>query len=220
MGLVSKARKGERKMGKNLSDSTRYFEVVIEGKQLLMHNGQLAGPLNEWTKKLKEVTGKRKKSDADHEKIMEIEFQGGLYYDDKLGPVIPGFVIDGCLVAGAKKRRLGKTFQSCVHAADDLYKLEYDGPRDREGLWSDPRFRDYRGVQVNRARVYRTRPKFTNWRLKFVVELFPCELNPDDVKEAVINGGAYSGIGDFRPRFGLFNLVSFKELKQTTRKAA
>ena len=207
-------------MSKNLMEQTRYFRVVIEGRQMLMHNGQLAGPLNDWTKKLKEYTGKRKKSDADHEKIMEIEFQGGLYHDDKLGPFIPGFVIDACMVAGAKKKRLGKVFQSCVHAADEAYPLQYEGPRTRDKLWADPRFRDYRGVRVNSARVYRTRAKFTNWKLEFDVELFPCELNPDDVKEALINAGAYAGIGDFRPRFGLFNLVSFKEVKQPLQKAA
>ena len=68
-------------------ENSRYFLVKIQGDQLLMHNGQLADPLNEHTKRLKEFTSKKRKSDDDHIKIGEIEFQGGLYFDDTIGPL-------------------------------------------------------------------------------------------------------------------------------------
>lgn len=197
----------------------RYFKVTVEGRQLLMHNGQLADPLNEWSKLIKEKTSIRKKSDADHMRIAELEFQGGLYFDEKLGPVLPGHLIDAAITAGARKKKLGTIFESCVHTVEDVYKLEYDGPRTREGLWADVRFRDRRGAGVQQSRVIRTRPKFSNWSVSFDLELFPCELNPGNLEQAIVDAGIYTGFGDFRPRFGLFTVKSFAEIK-TLKKAA
>ena len=195
-----------------MSDVIRQFKVTIHGRQLLMHNGQLADPLNPFTKSLKAVTSTRKKSDDDHEKIAEIEFQGGLYFDNALGPYLPGHVIDAVITEGARKKKLGKIFESCVHTMDDAYALQYTGPRTREKLWADPKFRARRGCGVQMARVIRTRPKFTDWSAAFDIELFPCELNPAQVKQAIVDAGIYVGVGDFRPRFGLFTVKAFEEV--------
>jgi len=193
---------------------TRYFKVVISGRSILMHNGQLADPLNPFTKALKEYTSKRKKSDDDHLKVAELEFQGSLYFDDAIGPYIPGHVIDATIKNGAKKKKLGTIFESCVSTVDGMYPLQYKGPRTREALWADPRFRDRRGCGVQQARVIRTRPKFTDWSLEFDLQLFPCELNPKDIEQAIIDAGIYVGLLDFRPRFGLFELKEFKQAKK------
>lgn len=187
------------------------FNVTIEGPAMLMHNGQLADPLNEWTKALKEHTAKRKKGDEDHEKIAEVEFQGGLYFDDKLGPYIPGHMLDAVLVEGARKKKLGTIFESCVRTTLDAYPLTYEGPRTRAKLWADKKFRDRRGCGVQTSRVIRTRPKFTDWSVTFDVSLFPCEVNPSSVEQALVDAGMYVGLGDHRPRFGLFVVKSFKE---------
>ena len=199
-------------MAKNDDSGIKRFNVTIAGAAMLMHNGALADPLSEYTKLLKAETAKRKKSDDDHEEIARIEFQGGLYYDEVLGPVIPGHVIDSVIVSGAKKKRLGTIFESCVRTTEDVYRLDYKGPRDRDGLWADPRFRDRRGCGVQTARVIRTRPKFTDWSVTFDLMLIPCEVNASNVEQAIVDAGIYSGIGDFRPRFGLFTLKSFKEV--------
>ena len=50
----------------------------LEGASpLLMHNGALADPLNFWAKKMKEITAKQKKTDADHEEIGRLEWRAG-----------------------------------------------------------------------------------------------------------------------------------------------
>lgn len=195
-----------------MAEAIREFKATVSGRSLLMHNGQLADPLNPHAKALKALTSKRKKSDEDHEKIAEAEYQGGLYFDDKLGPFLPGLLIEAAMIEGARKKKLGRIFESCVHTGEDAYALKYDGPRTREGLWADPRFRDRRGAGVQASRVIRTRPKFTDWSVTFDVEIFPCELNPGDVKQALIDAGIYIGLGDFRPRFGLFVVDKFDEI--------
>lgn len=199
-------------MSTNNEEEIKKFQVTIAGESMLMHNGALADPLSEYAKLLKAETSKRKKSDDDHEEIARIEFQGGLYFDEKLGPVIPGHMLDAVIVNGAKKKRLGTIFESCVRTTQEVYKLDYKGPRDRDGLWADPRFRDRRGCGVQTARVIRTRPKFREWSVTFDVSLIPCELNKGNIEQAIVDAGIYYGIGDFRPRFGLFSLKSFKEV--------
>ena len=75
---------------------------------LLMHNGQLANPMNKFAKAMKAVTSKRKKTDEDHIELARLEFLGGLYADDQGRAVLPGEVIEGTIVAGAKKTKKGK----------------------------------------------------------------------------------------------------------------
>ncbi len=182
------------------------------GSAMLIHNGSLADPLYSYSKMLKAVTSKRQKSDADHEKMGELEFQGSLYYDDIQGPYIPGDMLDAAIQNGGKKKKLGKSIATSVRVLDDVNPLLYKGPRTRAELWADDFYRDRRPVKVTTNKVIRTRPKFTDWSLEFCVELFPCELNPDDVKQAIVDAGIYSGLGDYRPRFGLFHLISFDEV--------
>ena len=71
---------------------------------LLMHNGQTANPLHPLAKKLKQVSSKRTKTDADYEEMARIEFLAGLYMAED-GPVLPEHVIDAMLIAAAKKRQ-------------------------------------------------------------------------------------------------------------------
>ena len=49
---------------------------------LLMHDDKTANPLNDFTKKLKALTGKRKKTDEDLLAIAEVEWNASLYYEN------------------------------------------------------------------------------------------------------------------------------------------
>ena len=212
-------------MRMTMSDSARFFQVAIEGTAaLLMHNGMLADPLSPYTKALKNLTSNRKKSDDDHIKIAEAEFRGGLYFSEKNGPYIPGDVIDATLREGAKKKKLGKVFFACVKTTKAEYPLVYKGQSpDHKGsngmtaLWEaggpdNHAFVDRRGAGVQDSRIIRTRPKFEDWTLSFDFELAPCELNPENVKEAITLAGLYVGLCDFRPKYGTFAVTSFEEI--------
>ena len=73
---------------------------------------------------------------------------------------------------------------------------------------------DARPVVIQRARVLSWRPKFTNWKLKFSLQILDDEnISPNNVKEILEKAGATKGIGDYRPRFGRFMVTSFQELK-------
>jgi len=194
--------------------SIRFYEVDIVGNlPLLMHNPQLSDPLNLHTKGLKELTGLRVRTDEHHVQIGNREFQGGLYIDDEMGPYIPGDMIEGCLYATASRIKKKKAFKATVTTPSAMYRLEYPGPRTREALEADPRFRDYRSIKVSEAkRVMRTRPKFEDWSLRFTLQLFPGDVTPSVLERVMTEAGMYQGIGDYRPKFGLFTVKSFKEV--------
>lgn len=175
-------------------------------RPLILHNGQLADPLNKYSRMLKNVTSKRKKTDSDHEEMARIEFEGGLYWEEGVGPIMPSDCIEATICAGAKKSRIGKDVQAAVFVKDDTVKIEYDGPRTIEGLWKDrARFVMRKAVKVSTAKIMRTRPMFpTGWSITFTVEFDDSIVNAENLKKAMIDAGALVGICDWRPRFGRF----------------
>lgn len=183
------------------------LKTTWEGiRPLIVHNGQLADPLNKYSRLLKDVTSKRKKTDADHEEMARIEFEGGLYWDDKEGPVMPQDCIEATICAGAKKSRIGKDVQAAVFVKDDVVPIRYDGPRTVEGLWKDrARFVMRKAVKVTTSKVMRTRPMFpTGWKITFTVDFDDSIINEAAIKKAMIDAGALVGLCDWRPRFGRF----------------
>ncbi len=185
------------------------LKVEIVGvSPLLMHNGQLADPLCPHVKAMRKITSKsaKSKTDADHEEASRIEFMGGLYID-KGGPIIPGELLEACIRDGARVERKGKDVVAGVWC--DAAKLEYKGPRDPDKLWADKRFMDRRGAKIGKATVQRTRPKFRSWSASFVVN-FDSRLVDKDVVVDAIHAGGRKGLGDYRPKFGRFDVITIK----------
>ena len=88
------------------------IEFKIEGiSPLLMHNGQLANPLNPLVKQMKALTGQRKKTDEVHLELSRLEFRAGLYVSSSGAVQIPAELLESCLIEGAKKSKLGKQFK-------------------------------------------------------------------------------------------------------------
>jgi hypothetical protein len=185
----------------------RELKFKIEGvSPLMVHNGQLADPLNPHAKELKKLSSQRKKTDETHEAMSRVEWFGGLYLNEKGVPVIPGECIERMLVDAAKKKRMGKEFTSAI-ICDGVWEIEFDGPRDLEQLFKTPAFVDRRKVKVQNSSVMRTRPIFHKWALKFGVHFLPSVVNEESVKEVVGIAGQLIGLGDYRPRYGRFNLA-------------
>ena len=162
--------------------------------------------MNVFSKALKAITGKRAKTDADYEEMARIEFLGGLYMG-KDGPVIPPQNIRGMLIRAARKRKEGKLAEAGIFILDNS-PLEYDGPRDADGLWEEESFRDRQIVVVGRNRVARTRPIFNEWEAKVKVTYDDDVLNESQLDEWFQIAGSIIGHGDYRPQYGRFEALS------------
>ncbi len=172
---------------------------------MLMHNGQTADPLNHWSKQMKSISGKRKKTDADYEELAKIEFMAALYID-KTGPIVPAANVDSMLVNAAKKLREGPLVKSGVFCLKNA-SLEYDGPRDPDGLWNAETFRHVAIVRVQMARVARTRPVFNEWAADVSLNIEDSLVNPAQVDAWMNVAGSQIGLGDWRPQHGRFTAV-------------
>ena len=184
---------------------------------LIMHNGDLANPLSKGAKSLKKVTGKRKKTDADFERMAEIEFKAGLYIDEDRGPVIPGENIEATIYNAAKLTKEGKQAKSACFVPKAAV-LQYDGPRYADGLWNYERFRNCVGVKVGMSRVMRTRPIFNNWAAVVEVEFEDSILNEEQVERWVHAAGTQVGLCDWRPRCGRFTAEKIQNVSPKARK--
>lgn len=171
---------------------------------LICHNGQMADPLNEFSKKLKVVSGKRKKTDADFEAMSHIEFLGSLYMGPK-GPCLPGEMIEATLVNAGKLKRIGKDVVRALWC-NDAPVLEYEGPHDPEKMYKDGGFTFKIGVRVKQNRVVRTRPRFDKWACDITLLYDEETLNKAVVEELVGLAGEAIGFGDWRPKFGRFTI--------------
>ncbi|MDN5849951.1 MAG: hypothetical protein L0H63_10000 [Nitrococcus sp.] len=183
------------------------LKVRLTGaRPLLLHSDRFANPLDPLTKAHKALTGKRKKTDDDHEAIAKSEWRGALYFSDELGPYIPGVNIESALIEGGKLSKLGRQLKRSVEIMNDRCRLEYDGPRTVEGLWQRG-FYDARSVKVSSARLIRYRPLFESWACECEIAFDPESVDHAAVLRSLTDAGQYCGIGDYRPRFGRFDVA-------------
>lgn len=191
-----------------MNNQIRTSTFTINGiTPLIMHNGQLSDPLNEHTQALAKLTSKRKKTVDDHKAVSKCEWIGGLYVDDDGAPCLPGEVIESCLVDGAKKYKLGKAAKGGLIVAGN-WPLEYDGPKQVEKLWAAGGFLKRASVKVGTSRVIRNRPIFPSWSCTFEVQWDASLVNDEDTLAEIVESAGISGIGDWRPKFGRFEVVS------------
>jgi hypothetical protein len=89
-----------------------------------------------------------------------------------------------------------------------IIKIDYDGPRDIESLWNggQSKYVSSELVNVNRARIVRTRPVFPEWSITFLVKFDPMVLNAESVIKAMEDAGYYVGFCEWRPRYGRFSV--------------
>lgn len=187
-----------------------HLQVHIRGLvPTIMHNGQLADPLNKWSRMIKEISGKRNKTDADHTEIARLEFHGGLYVDEKGHPCWPGQNIEKMLNSAARTRKEGKICTEAV-ICDGNFPLIYDGPKTVEKLWAHGGFQFRVPVGVGQARVMRTRPLFPQWGLKFRLSFLPDVSNRHTVEEWIEIGGRRIGLSEWAPKYGRFEVVSIE----------
>lgn len=168
---------------------------------MLMHSARLADPLDPLTKSIAAITSKRMKTEADHARIAELEWQGGLWLHDSR-PCLPSHCIKAVFVTGAKKRNKG-TLAKAAFLPDGPAMVEHDGPKDVTELWEDTRFRHREMVRIREALTARTRPCFPRWRARVSATFLPSMVNRAEIIEFFKLAGPH-GLGDHRPEFGRF----------------
>lgn len=178
---------------------------------LLMHSDRLVNRFDELSVKMTAISGKKKKTDEDHEAMARIEWEAGLYFDTTLGPYLPGKVCKAALIRGATVHKLGKKIKTGVVVMTDKSPLTYVGPREIEKMWKNGSFRDVRSVVIMGKRIMRCRPMFPiGWSATFEIVFDPATIDSSELIMSAESAGSLIGIGDYRPEksgdFGRFTV--------------
>lgn len=171
---------------------------------LLMHSNDGVNPMNPISKKIKEITKKRTKTEEDLMRIMELEYELAIYFDKNVGVHIPAICVEGTIRNAAKKIKKGTDVKCGVFVGPDYIPLIYDGPKTIDELFKDERFQHVSAVTVNRSSVMRCRPRFDKWAITFDLQYDSTLLNRDEIAQILDIAGKYIGICDYRPRYGRF----------------
>lgn len=171
---------------------------------IILHNGRTANPLDPWAKKLKEVSGKRKKTDADYEKMSQIEWYASLYQDKDGRIILPAMMIEAALVNGAKKFKLGTVAKAGLFVESHSL-LEFDG----SDLSEDELYERGENIltvacRVSQAKVMRTRFTADPWAANITVTYDDGLFNAPQIADIFEATGTQVGVGTWRPRHGRF----------------
>lgn len=138
----------------------------------------------------------------------EVEAKAGLHTNG--GGIVcePSSHIEGCVVDAARDFKVpGKgrrTYQSYVRAGVVVLP-EMIPVKPQEYTV------DLRSVVIQRARVPKARPRFDAWELDFTAQVTDPEIIEGATLRAILeSAGRFTGIGDYRPKFGLFTVTKFE----------
>ena len=179
---------------------------------LLMHNIRLANPMDEYVREIKALTGLKGKAKTDEvrAKIAELEFMGGMYSNENGEYILPSDCIEGTIKKGAMKEKQGQVALAAVYVMDDFLLTKYNGPKDPHARLADKQCYDMRMATVQQKRVLRTRPKFTNWEASGTITFDAGQVDEESIKRWLSVAGQQCGVGDYRPKFGRFEVEFLK----------
>lgn len=132
-------------------------------------------------------------------------------YRDEAGELcLPGEYVRQSILHAAKFRQDPRSPRK---SAMDLFKASVVSLTPLASLGvTDWDYLDKRRVQVQRNGITRVRPAMLKgWKAKFQLMVNLPEYVPQDVlHDVLVNAGKLIGVGDFRPTYGRFQVVSFE----------
>lgn len=184
------------------------YRVRIRGiRPLLMHSPQA----------MMEEEGTKRKGERHDPK----EEATRLLYRDPNGKIcVPAVNVKAAIRDAAKDYKVpskgSKTFKEYVRAGivvEPEYITLITPSGDPEKDWVV----DLRPVVVQGNRIIRARPRFDDWELEFTVKIIDPIIRGEDLKKFIEDAGKYKGLCDFRPEYGLFEVVKFERIEGTKR---
>lgn len=175
------------------------LHVRINGvSTLLMNNPRGVNPLDSIAIKLRDYTGKRRKTEEDNRIISDLEWEMHIYWDDSIGLYIPNEALAKSFFEGAKLNKNGATLQKFCQIIENRVPLDIGAVQNYEKMKLDNKFRDVRSVGVMKKRVIRTRPRFDTWRCEFDMLYDESNIDVNVIGLAIENAGKYFGLLDHR----------------------
>jgi hypothetical protein len=168
--------------------------------------------MNEYSKALKELTGKRTKTDEDLNEIFHLKFLASCYWNNKGKYILPANMLAKSFEAGAKENKLGAKFQRSVFVFEDVEIKFKDNGCTPEELWQNhsETYVDIRPVGIQKSKVVTARMIIPEWSCEGELHFDESQLNKSEVWLALQNAGARYGVGTYRQCYGRYKISERK----------
>lgn len=155
---------------------------------------------------MKAVSSKRKKTEADHAELSRLEWYAGLYTNENGQIIIPAENLEATFIAAAKKTKMGTVAKSAIWVNSDSVLIHPMAHCSVDEMWQSGSMVFRKAVKVSMAKVMRTRPIIKEWSCEVEIDYDQLQLNKQQLLGILNDAGKMVGIGDWRPRFGRFNV--------------
>lgn len=182
---------------------TSHVSFLLEGvSPLLMHRYAGEKPT---------AVSPRKKTQAWLDQRQRDSWTEAAYHDGERF-FIPAENVEACIADGAKRSRMKNDFAWGVAVVEERPPLlipngkgwqPATGPLES---YYRPEYIDRRAARIKMARIEVSRPKFRQWAIAFTVLLDESIVTKDQLRAALER----NALGDFRPRFGRFQVAKFE----------
>jgi len=178
-------------------------------KPLLLHNVDLANPLNPWARKITDLRGtpSKRRTEKWYEEMAYAGFMGAFYDIPGIdGVAIPAENVRRSIIDTAKASRLGTQVLRALMVTAAAVPLIYDGPKTPRQLWDAQKWHLTRMIRGTGGASPTTYPIFREWAVKAPFELDESLLNVRDLTEIVERAGRIEGLGASRKQgYGRFD---------------
>jgi len=141
------------------------------------------------------------------------EAQKCLYLNKEGVPIQPAVHIEGAIIKAAREFKMKgrKTYSDFCKSSILITPREIPFDDEQAGQWVV----DEQPVVINRARVPCWRPRWDEWSFHFTIRnLQPSMMDDLTLRKILEYAGSFVGIGDFRPKFGRFEVVEFEPISK------
>lgn len=174
---------------------------AVGTKPLLLHNVDLANPLNPWSRKMTELRGtpSKRRTEKWHEEMAYANFMGAFYDIPEIDGIgIPAENLRRSIIDAAKAQRMGTQVLRSLMVTTAAVPLIYDGPRSPQQMWGDGKWHLTRMIRGTGGASPTTYPLFRDWAVKVPFELDETLLSVRDLTEIAQRAGRIEGLGASR----------------------
>lgn len=179
------------------------YRITLTGvSPIIMHNGAAGLDTRSPAKlEIAAIASKRgsNRTEADELRLIELECQNSLYFDDSGRPTVPAAAVRACIETAARKTKQGPNVREGL-VVESIDGFDYDADHygtTAEQLGKTAQFTV--PVVVQRSRILRTRAKFDTWELRGTVDVDD-ELVDQTMLESWLDvAGRRIGLCDWRP---------------------
>jgi hypothetical protein len=181
--------------------------TVTGMSQLLISNPQAVDPFNKFSKAMKQITGKKKKTEEDLLQLRELEVMSKLYFNDEQGVYIPSTWVLNAIqdVSFSQAKIAKKRMRGGVFIEGMTLKLNYEGMntvKEAMDIVKNERFIHTQPVKQGQVKIMKSYPAFSKWSFDCEFTFDPEIVDESTLKDLINYACKYGGFGDFRPNYG------------------